>query len=180
MEFIKTLMERGSAPARYAFKDSIILFSRINNLQNILADIVRFLLQEKASRRMRFAAQLLAWKWYYSEAVKKQNLYLINLSVHKLVLFSCRLILNENNMLYPYHKWLLRVVKTAPDKPDNFDEAVEVEQVMTEHSLEYVNQFCRQVLQYVGLEENSLDWPNYFIQDSELNWMEHKAPVVDI
>jgi predicted nucleotidyltransferase len=178
LEFIKDIIDKGSDPARYAYKDNMILFSKIDNLAELLEDVVKFPVRDKDNRRDRFASQLLAWKWYYSEAIKKQNQYLVYLSIQKIILFSCRIILNENNMLFPYHKWLLNETRMAKRKPDNFDQAIE--RIMEQHSLELVNQFCSQVLRSVGLEEKSLDWPNWFLVDSELNWVEHAPPIDDL
>lgn len=178
LSFMNTIMAKGSDPARYAFQDSKILWSRIDNLQEILNQITRFPTQDQDRRRTRFASQILAWKWYYSEAVKKNNLYLKVLAIQKLTLFACRLVLNENQMLYPYHKWLLNVVKLAPRKPDDFDQSIE--HLLAHHTQDTVNAFCNQVLQFVQLDEPSLDWPNQFLHDSELNWVEHEAPVDDL
>ena len=178
LDFLQKVREKGSDPARYAYKDNTILFSRMENLEDLLNDITKFPVQQKAERRNRFAAQILAWKWYYSEGVSKENNYLIGLAIQKLILFSCRLILNENEMLYPYHKWLLRVTEQAENKPDQFDETLK--QVMVNHNLELVNEFAGQVLNFLGIEEKSLDWPNYFLRDSEQNWLEHEAPIDDL
>ena len=178
MSFLQKVSERGSDPARYAYEDNTVLFSRIDNLDAILADICKFPLQDKAQRGDRFAAQVLAWRWYYSEGVKKENNYLICLALQKLVLFSCRLILNENEMLYPYHKWLLRVVEHAKVKPEGFDKAVN--QLLAHHDLEVVNQFCGQLIRFLQIDEKTLDWPNHFLHDSELNWMEHEPPIDDL
>ncbi len=176
--FLRLLAGKGSDPARYAYLDNVILFSRIDDLADLLQDVSRFPLREKDGRKRRFAAQLLAWKWYYSEAVKKQNPYLTYLAVQKIVLFACRLVLNENQMLYPYHKWLLNVTRSAQSKPTGFDCALE--EVMAHPTLESVNPLCDGMMQFVGLEEKSLDWPNHFLLDSELNWLEHEAPIDDL
>lgn len=178
IDFLQKVGEKGSDPARYAYKDNVILFSRIEKLDEILNDITKFPTHEKVTRRDRFAAQLLAWRWYYSEGLKKENSYLIYLSLQKLVLFSCRMILNENEILYPYHKWLLRVTEQAKDKPEQFDETVK--QVMVSHHKELVDQFCDQVLEFYEIDEKSLDWPNHFLTDSELNWMEQEPPIDDL
>lgn len=178
LDFLQKISERGSDPARYAFKDNAVLFSRIENLEQLLAGVSRFPTAEKAVRRERFAAQLLAWRWFYSEGVKKQNSYLILLAAQKMVLFSCRLILNENEMLYPYHKWLLRETAKAQHKPDRFDESVQ--KLLAGHDLPLVGQFCAQVMEFLGIEEKSLDWPNHFLHDSELNWLAHEPPIDDV
>lgn len=178
LPFLNTIIAKGSDPARYAFQDSMILLSRVDNLPEILEQVTRYPIQDTDSRRVRFASQLLAWKWYYSEAVKKQNPYLKYLAIQKLTLFACRLILNENRMLFPYHKWLLNVVRSASHKPDGFDKSID--RLLADHTQDDVVAFCNQTLSFVGLSEATLDWPNYFLHDSELNWLEHEPPIDDL
>lgn len=178
LSFLQKVSAQGSDPARYAYEDNQILFSRMESLADILADISKFPLQDKTKRRDRFAAQLLAWRWYYGEGIKKENSYLVYLALQKLVLFSCRLILNENEMLYPYHKWLLRVTERAQRKPEGFDDSLK--QMMANHNWEVVNDFCGQLLHFLQIDEKALDWPNHFLHDSELNWLEHEPPIDDL
>ncbi|HEY8391968.1 MAG TPA: nucleotidyltransferase domain-containing protein [Capillibacterium sp.] len=177
-ERLRLVAARGSDPARYAYQDSKILFSRLPGLDRLLAEIVRFPVAEQACRRERFAAQLLAWRWYYSQAVEKDNRYLLYLSLQKLLLFACRLVLNENRMLYPYHKWLLRVVAKAPAQPPAFVETLD--RLLTAPTADLVEQLCNQVLSFLGLDETAIDWPNQFLQDSEENWVKQEPPVDDI
>ena len=73
-DFLKLVAEKGSDAARYAFKDAKILFSRIDGLLEILRNIEKYPVWKKEDRIKRFAAQLLAWKWCYIEAVKNKIL----------------------------------------------------------------------------------------------------------
>ena len=176
--FLEAVKERGSDPARYAFLDNCILLSRIDHLAETLEAITRFPLREKGERMQRFAAQLLAWKWYYGEGVKKENPYLIHLAIQKLVLFSCRLVLNANEMLYPYHKWLLKVTERAAAKPAEFDRRLA--ELLRHPDIGFVERFCNEVLAFAGVDADELDWPNRFLQDSELNWVDHEPPIDDL
>ena len=124
------------------------------------------------------AIQLLAWKWYYSEAVKKQNKYSVFLSIQKIVLFSSRIILNENRLLYPYHKWMLKVLEKAEKKPAGL--IAKIDELLTQSSLEKVNGFCAEILEFVNFNEQTVDWPNYFLKDSEQNWLNHPPPIDDL
>ncbi|MCA9734864.1 MAG: nucleotidyltransferase domain-containing protein [Deferribacteres bacterium] len=178
LNFLQRVKERGSDPARYAYADNAILLSRIANIETLLAEITRFPREKKAIRRKRFAAQLLAWKWYYSEGVKKGNKYLLYLAVQKLILFSCRLVLNENEMLYPFHKWMLQVTSNAKIKPERFDNMLF--DVLKHHDADLINRFCDQVFNFLAIDEKSLDWPNHFLHDSELNWIDHEPPIDDL
>ena len=176
--FLDAVNARGSDPARYAFQDYRILLSRIDDLAETLEEITRFPLEEKGERMQRFASQLLAWKWYYGEGIKKENAYLIHLAIQKLVLFSCRLVLNVNETLYPYHKWLLKVTERAVAKPADFDRGLA--ELFRQPDLGFVERFCDEVLEFAGVDTPKLDWPNRFLQDSELNWMHHEPPIDDL
>jgi predicted nucleotidyltransferase len=140
MDFLEKVAEQGSDPARYAFKDSKILFSKMDNLQALLDKITTYPADQKEERNKRFASQVLAWKWYYSEALKKENKYLEYLAIQKLILFSSRIILNENHILYPFHKWMLRELEAAKNKPAGHMERVD--DLLFSHSLEKVNAFA--------------------------------------
>src|SRR3954469_2843957 len=45
IEFIRKIIHRGSEPARYAYKNNVILASKIDNLVEILADVAKFPVQ---------------------------------------------------------------------------------------------------------------------------------------
>lgn len=60
VEFLRTVAERGSDPARYAYHGSRILFSRVAGLEQLLVAITRYPVEQKGERIERFIAQLLA------------------------------------------------------------------------------------------------------------------------
>ena len=171
---------RGSDPARFAFKDSRVLFSRIPGLETLLAEIARFPVDQKRARRERFVAQLFAWRWYHREAMRLENPYLRHLAVQKVVLFGCRIVLNENECLYPYHKWLLRVVETAPRLPSGFLAAVDA--LVSDDSGLRIEALCGDALAFaeVDLADADAHWPSRFMQDTELSWTDHEAPIDDL
>jgi len=180
VEFLRLVASKGSDPARYAFKDCRILFSRIEGLENLLAEIVRYPSTETMERTARFIAQLLAWRWYYSEAVRQQNRYLIFLALQKITLFSCRIVLTQNQMLYPYHKWLLRVAESAPQRPKGFPD--NIKKLLTGHSWEKVDTYCRDIIAFAGVNFTDADaiWPTRFMKDTELKWMMEEPPIDDL
>jgi hypothetical protein len=58
------------------------------------------------------------------EAAKRDDPYLAGWATSRLALFSCRLMLAHNRVLYPYHEWLLRTVAEVADRPDDFVDLV--------------------------------------------------------
>lgn len=180
VEFLQLVAERGSDPIRYAYEGNRILFSRIENLDKLLARIVRFPVEEKPERLQRFVAQLLAWRWYYSEALRQENAYLVFLSIQKLVLFGSRIVLTENELLYPYHKWMLRVLEKAPRQPPELRQ--EIQTLLAAHTWEKVDAYCRRIIAFVGIDHDTANaaWPTRFMKDTELRWVTQEACIDDI
>lgn len=180
LDFLRLLAARGNEPSRYAYEGSRILFSRIVGLEELLGEIVRYPVEEKQDRIERFGAQLLAWRWYYSEALRQENRYLVTLALQKVTLFSCRLVLAANEMLHPYHKWMLRVVQRAPRQPAGL--VPRLEALLQNHTWERVDAHCRDMLAFAGLDFAAADaaWPTRFMRDTELRWMTEEPAIDDL
>ncbi|HLO14216.1 MAG TPA: nucleotidyltransferase domain-containing protein [Anaerolineales bacterium] len=176
--FVKQVLDKGSEPARFAFEGSQVLFSRIDGFEADICKIVEYPVVEKAERIKRFYAQFEAWHWYCDEALAKRNQYLLRMSVSKLILFGGRLILAYNEMLYPYHKWFLKVLERAKDKPADLMTCIEI---LTESpTTENIEAFYEKVKIFQAWSDNPYSWPAQFMLDSELNWMDGKTPIDDL
>jgi len=180
VDFLRRVAASGSDPARYAYQDARILFSKVPDLAAILAAITRYPREEKPERIERFAAQLLAWRWYYSESVSKQSRYLETLSVHKLVLFTCRIVLAANELLYPFHKWMLRVTQTAANRPPKL--IADLEELLANPSVPQVDAHVRAVLAFYGVDyaQAEATWSTWFMKDTELAWTSGFPPIDDL
>jgi len=138
----------------------------------------RFPSERRAERERRFLCQLLAWNWYLEQAEEHANAYLTIVATHKLVLFACRVVLNANEALFPYHKWLLQETERVPRQPDGFVERIS--ELLARPSVDAARRLKDAVLAFAGVREATLEWPNQILVDSELNWLEHEAPVDDL
>ena len=178
VEFLRLVAARGGEPARYAFKDCRILISRIDGLEELLTKIVQYPVERTQERIAGFIAQLLAWRWYYSEAIRQESPYLTCLALQKITLFSCRIVLAKNAMLYPYHKWMLRVAESAPQKPAEFPG--NIKQLLSGHSWTQIDAYCHEMVAFAGVEFAEADaiWPMRFMKDTELKWMT-EVPHID-
>ncbi|RAK04862.1 hypothetical protein C8C77_1389 [Halanaerobium saccharolyticum] len=127
---------------------------------------------------IRFYAQFEAWKWYAEEAIKHNNMYLLNRSVNNFVLFGGRLILAENETLYPFHKWFLKVLSEVKNKPTNLMGIID--QLMSAPNQKLIDQFYQKIKDYKDWPQSELRWPNIFMQDTELSWLDDKTPVADL
>jgi predicted nucleotidyltransferase len=176
--FLEQVAARGSEPARFAFLDAQVLLSRIDGLQETLERIARYPVEEKMDRIRRFYAQFEAWNWYAGEALKLGDPYLLGVSIGKLVLFGGRLVLAHNELLYPYHKWFTRVLGTAGEKPSDLLELIE--SLHADASRENVQRFYETVKGFREWETPGGSWPNQFMIDSELNWLDGTTPIDDL
>lgn len=178
MEFIRRVASQGSEPARFGFDGAKILFSRVGGLEDLLNQAVAYPVAEKVDRIVKFRAQLEAWRWYCSEGRKRDNHYLLSLAAAKLLLFGTRLILAHNELLYPFHKWMLKALEKAPEKPDGMLECIE--KVIKDPSAENTEEFYRMVTTFREWEEVPNGWGSQHMVDVELNWMDGTTPVDDL
>lgn len=176
--FVKQVSEKGSEPARFAFAGSRVLFSNVDGLAEELCRAAEYPVAEKADRLKRFYAQFEAWHWYCQESLRLNNAYLLGTSVSKMILFGGRLLLTYNESLYPYHKWFLRVLENAKDKPDGLLKSIR--QLNAAPTVQNIESFYEKVKTFQPWIQGDFSWPTQFLFDSELNWLEGRTPVDDL
>ena len=174
--FLAEVAARGSEPARFAFQDAAVLFARDPAVAPLVERIPRYPAEDQAARLARFHAQLEAWAWYAGEALKRADPYLLATSAGKLALFAGRLVLAHNRMLYPYHKWLLRQLERAPEKPAGMVEAMRA--LCAAPTPERVEALASMVRGFRAWDTGATPWPVRFMDDVELPWMRGE-PAID-
>lgn len=177
---MRDIIRSGGDAARFAFKNCRVLYSRVDGIEELLSEIVRFPVEEKRNRIERFGAQLLAWRWYFSEGRRRANRYVELLAVQKLVLFGCRIVLTINESLFPYHKWLLRVVESQPHQPTGFGDLIN--SLLESPTVERVEDYAQRVFAFAGvdIDQANATWPTRFMRDTELAWMRGEPPIDDL
>lgn len=176
--FLRAVAERGSEPARFAFKDARVLFCRNPSLPEQVLRAARYPSEDKAARIARFEAQVEAWRWYTSEAHKRRDVPLLRTAVSKLTLFSGRIVLAHNELLYPFHKWFVRVLAGAPHKPEGFLSLLE--QLAASPTPQAAEELVARLKAFRGWSMSHATWPAQFMRDSELNWFDTPAPIDDL
>lgn len=176
--YIDLVAEKGSEPARFAFDGAKVVFSRIEGLEQQLAAASRYPVEVKLDRIARFAAQVDAWRWMAGEAEKKGNPYLAATASSRVTLFCGRLLLAHNERLYPFHKWFLRELEAAPDKPEGIVELMR--SVTASPSAAGADAIAETVLGFREWERGGVSWPNRFLHDTEQSWMRDAAAVEDL
>jgi predicted nucleotidyltransferase len=176
--FIKRVIESGSEPARFAYKDAIVTYSEIPGLEQLVKDAARYPVERKQENMVKFYAQFEAWKWYYYEGLKRSNEYLMDFSLPNYVLFAGRLILAYNETLYPYHKWFLKVLESVEQKPAGLLD--QISGVLKKKDPESVEALYNSITSFHNWTASDKHWSTHFMLDSELNWLDGPVPVADL
>lgn len=176
--FIQAVAEKGSEPARYAFQDAKLLYSGLDHLDRLIASAATYPKNRKLDNMEKFYAQMEGWHWMYYEGLKRNDLYVINHSVTNLCLFSGRLLLAYNELLYPYHKWFLKVLSNAEKKPHNIVTLINTAlSTKSKNSIEDLYSTTKAFHDWPQYEHG---WASRFVIDSEINWMNGPVPIADL
>jgi hypothetical protein len=175
--FLEEVADRGSEPARSAFENVIVSCSQVPQLTDLLNRITAYPEATHTAKVQSFHAHLLAQQWFVGEAEKRANKYLMMHAVSELVLFGGRMLLAHNRMLYPYHKWFLRRLQDAPQKPDGV--LMLIDQLLNEPSKGNADRFCETILNFTAWPAPPESWPARFLEDTEWAWRRGAAAVGD-
>ena len=177
LQFLKVVAERGSEPARDAFRDAWIAFSKIPEIEEILNKIPVFQKSEKAEKIQSFLAQFEIANWYIGEAERRKDKYLLMRAATDLILFGGRLILAHNEIIYPFHKLFMNALIRVPEKPEKLIELIEA--LLSEPSSKNAQAFYDAVKSFKKWRIRGI--PNVqFMLDTELAWLERKPYIGDI
>jgi predicted nucleotidyltransferase len=176
--FIGQVAERGSEPARFAFADARVIFSRVDDLAALLERAARYPVEGRTDRMRRFHAQLQAWHWYAHEALRLDNRYLLGVALARLVLFGGRLVLAHNHALYPYHKWFLEVLSRVEEQPPGLLDRIQ--DLHENPSAATVTEFFETIRDFREWPPLVAGWGDQFMIDSEQNWLVTPPPVDDL
>jgi len=177
LEFLEIVAERGTEPARDAFKGAWIAYSEIPELENLLKRIPVFQKDDKIEKIRKFHAQFEVANWYVKEAERRNDPYLLNHAISDLVLFGGRMILEHNEILYPYHKWFMKALEEAPEKPK--DLMVLVKKVLLERNSSNAQVLYDVIKSFRTWEIRGIANVGFML-DTELAWLEGKPYIGDL
>ncbi|HEX2907516.1 MAG TPA: nucleotidyltransferase domain-containing protein [Phototrophicaceae bacterium] len=178
LDFLREVADHGSEPARWAFTGTIIVYSRVPELADLLHQITIYPERERAQKMQSFHAQIQGLRWFAAEAEKRGDVYLMAHAAADLVLFSARLILAHNRVLYPFHKWLMTELRRVQDKPENVVELAEA--LLTQPSRAAAEQFADLVLNFADWEAPPEGWGMRFMTDVEWAWRTGRPAIEDL
>jgi hypothetical protein len=95
-----------------------------------------------------------------------------------MILFGGRAILAYNELFFPYHKWFLRVLESAKEKPADLMKLID--NLLEQKTPEAVENYVQAITNFTDWGIEGTDWPRQFMMDSELRWMTGSCSIYDI
>jgi Nucleotidyltransferase domain len=175
--FIDEVAERGSEPARWAFEDAFIAFSRVEGLEARIAAAAAYPELEREEKLRDFVSHVMLMEWFMLEAEKRDDRYLASFAGSRLVLYAGRTVLALNRMLYPYHKWFLHQLELAPAKPDEL--LTRIDALLAKPNSETAGELASSVTAFASLDVSMREAVTRFMRRSEWNWRDGRPPLED-
>ena len=86
--------------------------------------------------------------------------------------------LAHNEILYPFHKWFVRVLERAPHQPPALIQQIQTLALAPDRAA--IDQFAASIRAFRPWPATPATWPAQFLADSENNWLRHPPPVDDL
>lgn len=174
--FVTEVAERGSEPARWAFADAIVAFSRTPGLEELVRAAGAYPEAEREQKLRDFLGHATLMAWFQGEAEKRDDAYLAAYASSRLALFAGRAVLAHNRMLYPFHKWFMTILERAPERPA--DLPAQLSALLAEPTKTRADAIVESVHAAVGVEVPIGEAVSRFTERTEWNWR-HGPPPLD-
>lgn len=176
--YLTSVANHGSEPARNAYKSAQCIYSKDDEIYNLITLIPIFQKSEKENKLLSFYSAFELNSGYFWGA-SENNVYLRVRTATDIVLYGYRMLLQENEVLFPCHKSLLKAVTELKNKPDNIIEKANhfLETIDNETKDDFVNS----ILQFIEYEPPKDDSKvlTRFIDDNELWWYKERPVITE-
>lgn len=176
--YLQAVASHGSEPSRNAFLCAKCIYSVDDTISEIIPQIAVFQTAEKADKMLSFYSALQLNAGYFWGA-SQDNPYLRMRAACDIVLFGFRLLLQENEVLFPCHKALLQTVSSLAKKPENIVALCHT--FLSQLDNQSKDDFVNSILQYLSYTPPS-DYREVltrFIDDNELWWNKHRPNIAE-
>lgn len=177
LPFLRAAAERGPEPARFAFTNARVLFTREPEVERVLPQIPVYQERERLEKVRSFVSQLPVHLAYLELGARSDNPWLLAQTATELVFFAGRLILAHNHILFGNRKQFMQQLAAAADKPEGIVERAQ--ELMRTPSEARAHAFYELVIGF-------RDWPAApegpwarFQRDRETNWLNRPAALAD-
>jgi predicted nucleotidyltransferase len=177
LQFLRDVADHGSEPARSAFLSAILLYSRVPEVEQLMAQIPVYPTKQKEEKIRSFFCQVKLLRWFVEEAEKRDQRYLLLRSAAELALYAGRIVLADNEVLYPHHKWFMLEVRRAKRKPAEICDLLD--ELLRNPCIETATRLEQCVVEHYDPGLEYLQIGTRYIRDREWNWMEGSPPLED-
>lgn len=120
-QYLITATQRGSEPTRNSFMCAKVLFSKDIEIEAIVNQIPVFQKQEKEEKQLSFYSSLMLNYHYFWKGCKPEGYMKIHVA-SEIIYMIYRMILQENEVLFPSNRRLEELVEQMPNKPTGITE----------------------------------------------------------
>jgi hypothetical protein len=177
LAYLEDVADRGNEPSRAAFEGAFIAYSHIPGLDTLLQRIPVYPEDGHNERIKAFYSMAFIQHWLFHEAERHGNRYTMTRAASQLALFASRLILAHNRRLFPYHKWLLRALESAPDKPGKL--LSRIDDLLAKPCGAHATALFDEVRGFHDWGVSDLEAYTWFMTDVEWRWMSGSTPIED-
>ncbi len=166
VDYIKGVANDGYEPGKYAFNNAYIAYSKIPDLEELIKQAAKYPIKYKEARMKWFYAKFHEWYWYYNDGVKKNDAYMINYSLSNMILCGGRAILAYNELVFPYHKWFLKVLEGAEYKPEGLMKLIDA--ALETRTGEAIEKYAQAIINFTDWGIKSWEWSKCLMSDIDL------------
>jgi len=177
LAYLEDVAEKGNEPSRAAFEGAFVVYSHVSGLDALLQRIPVYPEAGHDDRIKAFYSMAFMQHWLIQEAQRHDNRYTLTRAASQLALFTGRLMLAHNRRLFPYHKWLPRVLESVPEKPK--DLMVCFDELLDEPRADRATALFERVRAFKDWGVSDLEAYTWFMTDVEWSWMSDSTPMED-
>ena len=175
-EILELTAVRGSEPARNAFVGARVVQSSDSCMADLVASISCYPEHERSEKIAAFHAGLVfSTGYFWSEARKRGDSYLLMRSATDAVMYGLRMVLGYNRILFPCQRWLTKAVGDCAETPPNILALAET--LLTTLGDDERTAFREAILQWRDWEITG-DVQSRYVRDHEL-WWQWNGPFVN-
>ncbi len=175
--YLAATAERGSEPSRYAFTGSRCLFARDPEIEPMIAAIPVFQTAQKAEKMLSFYSAYALNSGYFWRA-SADNPYLRHRAAAEAALFGLRLVLQEEEILFPCQKNLWVMIQSLPGTEALLAACEAFLKALTDEALQAYSEALFARIRYRPPEDYSQTLTR-FIDDMELWWYKERPLIAE-
>lgn len=183
MDYLRAAAEHGSDPTRNSFVKSRVMFSRVEDLEDIVRRIQTYPVAKKRERIELFASILLLSGGYLFDCARidARDSYLTPRAVCDAVYGGLRMLLARNEVFFPCHRNMMAYAARLPDAPENIADLANA--FLAGPTPATRDAFTQAICRHPGWDLDFGDHNHFYavyVKYMEQSWLESEANVFEL